>query len=697
MPLPPSSNPAQPIDVAKTIERARAAWAERRVYEAEMACRQVLAIWPGQADATYLLGLMAYTFGNLDLAIVHVREACRSPRAPAVYLSDLAEMCRQRGLLAEGEEAGRRAVALAPEFAPAWNNLGIVLQEMLKLDESRLCLERALAFEPNNPETLNNLANTFKRLGLAAEAEKRWTAALRLKPNYAEVYSNLANLLNDQGEYTRAESMARRAIELNPRLADAYVNLAAVHTARHRHADALQVLEALIAFAPAHARALAARALTLKELDRLDEALDAAKRAALAAPETPESHNAIGQVFQAMGEFAPALAAYDRATALPGPAQMDAIANRGGLFMEFGRKDEAIKAMEEAARAFPNAPGILFTQTDLKRFERGDPLIGQMQALLARQGISLADRATLNFGLGKAFLDIGDTERAFRHYDEGNRLKRSTYAYDADANERWMASIAGTFSPALLTAKANMGARSGLPIFVVGMPRSGTTLVEQILASHPTVHGAGELKRLQTLVNGIESFPASVPNLTRAQIEAFGKAYLAFVEPMAAGRGRVVDKMPSNFLHAGLIRLVLPDARIIHCRRDPVDTCLSCYTKLFAGEQAFAYEQAELGRFHRAYQALMAHWRAILPASHFLEVDYEAVVEDVEREARRMLDFIGAPWNETVLRFFETERPVRTASVNQVRQPIYRTSAGRWRKHASNIQPLLAALNVQSE
>lgn len=152
--------------------------------------------------------------------------------------------------------------------------------------------------------------------------------------------------------------------------------------------------------------------------------------------------------------------------------------------------------------------------------------------------------------------------------------------------------------------------------------------------------------------------------------------------------------MPSNFLYAGMIRLMLPDAHIIHCRRDPVDTCLSCYTKLFVGEQPFAYDQTELGRFHRAYQGLTAHWRATLPASHFLEVDYEAVVADLEREARRMLDFLGLPWDEACLRFHETERPVRTASVNQVRQPIYRTSAGRWRKHAAELQPLIEALNL---
>jgi hypothetical protein len=165
---------------------------------------------------------------------------------------------------------------------------------------------------------------------------------------------------------------------------------------------------------------------------------------------------------------------------------------------------------------------------------------------------------------------------------------------------------------------------------------------------------------------------------------------------MAAGKRHVVDKMPANFTRAGMVRLILPDARIIHCRRDPVDTCLSCYTKLFAGEQAFAYDQAELGRFHRAYQALTGRWRETLPASHFLEIDYEAVVDDLEGQARRMLMFLGLPWSDSVLRFHQTERPVRTASSNQVRQPLYRSSVGRWRKHAAELRPLLAALDAST-
>jgi tetratricopeptide (TPR) repeat protein len=687
-------NSASAPDIAATVARARAAWQEGRADEAEMLCRQVLAVWPGQTDAAYLLGLMAFTYGNLDLAVAHVRQACEAPRAPAVYFSDFAEMLRQKGLLAEAEQAGRRAVALAPNFAPAWNNLGIVLQEALKLEESRLALERSLALERDNPQTLNNLGNTLKRLGLAAEAEKRWSAALALKPDYAEAMSNLSNLLLDQGEYDRAEASARRAIELSPRLADAYVNLAATHTARHAHDNALRIIEALLAFAPGHARALAARALALKELDRLDEALDAARRAALAGPESPEAHNALGQVYQAMSQFEPALAAYERAAALPGPAQQDAIANRGSLFMEFGRKEEALKAMEEAEKAFPHSPGVLFNQTDLKRFKQGDPLIGRMQALLAREGITLSDRATLHFGLGKAFLDIGDSETAFRHYDEGNRLKRTTFAYDPDQNARWMESIAEVFTPALLAARANAGARSGLPVFVVGMPRSGTTLIEQVLGSHPSVTPAGELRRLQALTDALPGYPACVAHMGAAELKAVGEAYLAHVAPAAAGKRHVVDKMPSNFLLCGMIRLVLPHARIIHARRDPVDTCLSCYTKLFAGEQAFTYNQTELGRFHRSYQALMAHWRATLPETHFLEVDYEKVVDDLEVEARRMLDFLALPWDERVLKFHETERPVRTASVNQVREPIYRASVGRWKKHAAQLAPLLRALGV---
>lgn len=691
MSLPPSQN----FNIGDALMRANQHWNAGQADQAEMACQQVLALWPGQSDAMHLLGLMAHAYGNLDLAIAHLRQACMAPRAPAVYSSNLAEMCRQKGLLAEGEQAARRAVAMDPRQAGAWNNLGIIVQEQGKLDESRQCLQRVLELEPDNAQAHNNMANTCKHLGLLDQAERHWMRALELVPNYAETYSNLSNLMTDRAEYDRAADYARRAIEINPRLADAYLNLAAVETARMRHQDALRWLEALVGFAPAHPSGLAALALSLKQLDQLPRAIETAHRAVAAGPENPEAFHALGQVLQADGQFDAALAAYDQAAALPGMAQEKALVSRAVLHMELGRKDQALAAFADATAAYPASATALFNQADLRRFKPGDPAVARMEALLGPGGLqSPNDRMLLHFALGKAYLDMGESSQAFHHFDAGNAMKRQSISYDPDATEAWVGSITETFTADLLASNGGRGAMSAMPVFVLGMPRSGTTLIEQILASHPSVHGAGELRHMQRLVDEIGVFPGAVSGLPPARLAAMGRAYLDRIQPLARGRRHVVDKMPSNFLYAGLIRLILPDAKIIHTRRDPVDTCLSCYSKLFAAEQAFTYDQAELGRFHAAYQKLMAHWRSVLPPSHFLEVDYEAVVDDVEGKTWRMLDFLGLPRDAACLDFHRTERPVLTASVNQVRQPIYRTSAGRWKAHAAHLQPLLAALGL---
>ncbi|HTY66464.1 MAG TPA: sulfotransferase [Alphaproteobacteria bacterium] len=687
---------APDLSIAEALSRAHAHWNAGQADQAELFCQRILAAWPGQADALHLMGVMAHAYGNRDLAIQHLRQACQAPRAPAVYFSNLAEMCRQQGLLAEAERAGRRAVALDPNLVAAWNNLGIILQEAGQLEESLACLERVVALEPDNAEAHNNLGNTCKRMGRLEQAETFYKRALALNPDYAEAHSNLAHLLNDRGRFDEAAASARRAIDLSPQLADAYINLAGVETSRQRWTECLRWLDMLLAFAPLHAGGLAARAVALKHLDRLDEALDSVKRALAASPERAESHDTLGQVLQALDRVDEALASFDRAAALPGLAAESALVNRGVLFTEIGRQDEARAAFERAIEAFPHSVKAHASRADLVTFAPGDPRIAQMDALL-RGEVSHGDRTALHFALAKAYLDIGDSDRAFGHLHEGNRLKRSTFTYDAEATSRWMKSIAAVFTPALLARLAGAGGNSALPVFIVGMPRSGTTLIEQILASHPLVHGAGELSILQRIVDGLGEYPAAVERLTRDDFGRMGRAYLARVEKLAGGKRHVVDKMPANFLRAGLIRLILPDARIIHCRRDPADTCLSCYSRLFEGEQAFAYDQVELGRFHRDYQGLMAHWRAVLPADRLLDVDYEAVVDDLEGQARRLVEFLGLPWDAACLRFHETRRAVRTASVNQIRQPVYTTSKHRWRKHARHLGPLLEALGISAD
>jgi len=692
---PKAPAPSQDLSIEEALGRACAHWNAGQADQAEMFCQRVLAVWPGQCDALHLMGVMAHAFGNLDLAIQHVRQSCMAPRAPAIYFSDLGEMCRQKKLLAEAEQAARRAVALDANLVPGWNNLGIILQEAGKLEESLACLERVVALKPDWAEAHNNLGNTCKRLGRLDRAEAHYAKAISLNPSYAEAHSNLANLLTDRGRYDQAAEAARRAIDLVPHFADAYINLAGVEMSRHRHGEALRWLDALLAFAPLHAGGLSARAQALKQLERLDEALDAAKRAVAASPESADAHNTLGQIFQALDRVDEALDAFERAAALPGTVAENALVNRAVLFMESGRQDEARAAFARTLEAFPNSVQARFNRADLETYQPGDPDIAHMEDLLAGDGCqSPTDRISLRFTLGKAYLDIADSDRAFEHLIEGNRLKRATFTYDPEFVDRWALRIATTFSPSLLKKFKGSGVDSALPVFVVGIPRSATTLVEQILASHPQVHGAGELSALRRIVDGIADYPDGVKRLGKDDFTRLGRDYLARVAPLAQGKRHVVDKMPANCFHAGLIRLILPQARIIHCRRDPVDTCLSCYTKLFTAEQLFAYDLTELGRFYRTYQGLMAHWREALPAENFIEVDYEAVVDDVEAESRRLIDFLGLPWDDACLRFHESRRTVRTASLNQVRQPIYPTSKGRWKTHARHLKPLLAALGL---
>lgn len=658
-------------------------------------CRKILGSHPGEPHALHMLGLIAFGAGDAAAAINALRQACQAPVVPAAYHSNLAEMLRQQGQLGEAEGHARRAVELDPNLSGAWNNLGIILQESGALIQSRECLARVIALDPNNSTAHNNIANTLKRMDDLEGAERHWRRALALNADYAEPWSNLANLLREQGQCDRAIECGTRAIQLNPRLIDAYINLASIESARYRHEAALEWLDRLLGIAPQHPLGLAAKANALREMDRLDEALAEVERAVALRPDNAEVQSTHAALLLAHGRFAEAIAAFDQALTAPSAIRERVLVSRAIAFQENGRTAEALAQIDAVLSEFPRSAAAWHGRADMVKFTPGDATISQMESLLGPMGLqSHSDRMSLHFALGKAYLDCGDSDAAFRHLDQGNAMKRSTMRYDGAATTDWLRSVAQAFDGSLFERLANAGVKSGMPIFVLGMPRSGTTLIEQILASHPAIHGAGEVKFLSNIIASAGGSPGLVAGLDAAKLTAMGRAYLDMIAAQSGGKPHVVDKMPANFIHAGLIHLILPDARIIHARRDPVDTCLSCYSKLFGGEQSFTYNQAELGRFYQDYERLTAHWRNVLPPSRFLEVAYEDVIADTEGQARRMLDFLGLPWDPACLAFHQTARPVRTASVNQVRQPIYRTSTGRWRQHAAHLQPLLAALGI---
>lgn len=689
---------APQLTIAQALERAYSHWNAGQAAQAEQLCQRVLQMVPAQPDALHLLGVMAHAYGKLDMAVDFLQRACATLGVPAIYLSNLAEMYRQKGLLAQAEQAARRALEREPGLIAAWSNLGIVLQESGKLDASLECLEKVIALQPDSADACNNLANTHKRLGNLQQAEAAYRRAIELHPNYAEAYSNLAFLLNEQGLFDKAIEAGRMAVDINPQLVDAYLNLAEVETSCARQDQALRWLDALQSFAPQHPGGMTARAMILSRMGREEAALECAQKAVALAPESANAHYTLGEILQGLGRHEEALDAFERAAGMPGTVAEEALVARAMTLMERGDKEAAIVAFDRVQQLLPGATKVLTARGDTKTYTSDDPDIAAMEAALAsvvKPGVKV--QASLHFALGKAYLDTGDSEKAFSHMHRGNAIKRATFSYDAAATADWLARIGAAFTPELMARLAGAGAVSELPIFIIGMPRSGTTLVEQILASHPSIHGAGELSALRLAVERFGEFPASVAQLDAAALTQIGADYLEKVRKLAPDAVRLVDKMPANFLYAGLIPLILPGARIIHCRRDPVDTCLSCYSKNFSGEQLFAYELYELGQFHCAYQVLMEKLKTTLPAERFIEVDYEAIVGDLEGQARRLIDFVDLPWNDACLAFHQTRRVVRTASVAQVRQPIYKTSLSRWRKHAAHLAPLLAALGVSSE
>lgn len=699
--IPPISDSKEaPISIQEALVQANAHWNAGQAEQAEVICQRILSIWPGQPDALHLMGLMAHAFNHGDLAIEYLRKACDSPRVPAIYLSNLAEMLRQKGNLVDAEEYGRRALQADNTLPAIWNNLGIILQEVGKLDEARLCLEKLLSIEPNNPRAHNNLANTFKYLGKFALAKIHWLKALELDPQYPDPYSNLANLLGQMAQPDEAIAYSRKAIELNPHLADAYLNIAAIETSRNRHTEALHWLNSLLSFAPNHTNGLSAKALSLMHLDEYEEALSCINIAVAQAPHHAEAVNARGFILQAMGNSKQAIEAFKVAATLPGLINEKVITNLALLYMQDGETEEANRIFDEALANYPTSANLWFNRADLTTFKPGDPEIAKMEGVLDAIEFSTDhDKLLMHFALGKAYLDIGESEKAFAHLNLGNQMKRASFSFNINTTAQWLNQIKSVFTKDFIKQGLSQAPRAPLdaPIFIIGMPRSGTSLIEQILASHPAVHGAGELKYVQRIADGFNSYSNINPTLDSARSAIIGGEYLKKISPISQGRTFVVDKMPANFLHVGLIHMMLPHARIICCQRNPVDTCLSLYSKLFGDEQLFAYDLSELGQFHLEYESLTDHWRKVIPGSHFIDVEYESVVENIESEARRLLDFLGLPWDSACLDFYKTKRTVKTASTNQVRQPVYKSSSGRWRKHAAQLQPLLKALGIQEE
>jgi len=588
--------------------------------------------------------------------------ALEADQADSLHL--LGMIVHQRGSHDAAVEMIRKAIEISPDQAAYHSNLGTILQAQGKLDEAAASFERALVLNPDWAEVHSNFGNVLQAQGKLDQAAACQERALALKPDFAEACSNLGNVRQAQGKLGEAVACYERALALRPDFADAHNNLGSV----------------------------------LAALDRIKEAVAHYERALDLKPDFAYAHNNLGNALVIEDKIDDAVAHYERALILK-PDYANPDNNLANICKQQGKFEEAMTHYDRAIAIKPDYAEAHYSRSEIKSFQRGDADLAALEALAGRDDLSDDQALYIHFALAKALEDSGDYTRAFEHLRQGNALKRGRISYDEKDALNLFKRISGVFDGAIFDRLRGEGDPSTVPVFVVGMPRSGSTLIEQILASHPQIQAAGELPTLEkmTAVDQPIRYPEDVPEFDGAGLRRLGQSYLAGLPALAGGKVRIIDKLPGNFLHIGLIRLILPNARIIHSLRHPIDTCVSCYSKLFTFGLYYTYDLAELGRYYRAYHELMAHWRSALPAGAMLDISYENVVDDLEGEARRLIDYCGLPWDDGCLSFHRTSRTVKTASAVQVRKPLFRSSLQRWRHYETGIAPLLHELSGISD
>jgi len=596
----------------------------------------------------------------------------------------------------EAEEVLRKAIALAPTFAKPREDLGHVLLELHRPQEAAEQLENATRLDPKSEAALFALGKALALAGRGAEADAAFEKSFDLSPDRKALA--YASKHHQEGRLDEAERRYREVLRAYPRNVDAMRLLANVVGRTGRPGEAEQLLRRAIAAAADFTGAHTDLGNLLKEQDRFEEAIPAYRAAMELEPDNARAH------FLLAGALAPAALTYDaiaefrRALDL-NPKHAGAWLGLGHALKTVGRQDEAIHAYRECAKLKPDNGEIYWSLANLKTYQLTDEDLDTMQERISSGALSSSSEVNFLFALAKAREDRGDYETAWTHYVAGNQKRRTEEWYDPVQTQVLNEAIMEVFDASLLKDKAALGCTDPAPIFIVGLPRSGSTLLEQILASHSQVEGTAELPYLGRVASSLNrnradgiNYPAAVRELGAPHLEALGKDYLRMAQlHRVRGMPRFIDKMPNNFPQIGLLALILPNARIIDARRHPLDACVSCYRQLFARGQPFTYDLVDIGEYYLEYQKMMDHWQTVLPG-RVLTVQYEELIADFEPQVRRLLEFCGLPWEENCLRFHETDRPVRTASSEQVRRPISDSAIGRWRNYAPHLDELMEVL-----
>jgi tetratricopeptide (TPR) repeat protein len=670
---------------------------QARHAEALAAQARAADLLPGDASVQYNVGNTYLQQGRAGQAEQCYRRALAANPGYVQARYNLGLALQEQGKFAEAETSYRDMIVAQPAFAPAHINLGVVLHSLGRLAEAEASFRHALEIDSGDAQAHYNLGNIVLAAGRHAEAEGAYRAAANIEPGFCEAYFGLGNALREQEKHVESEAAYRKVTELKPDYVDAYFYLGDSLMSQKRAEDAEVCYHQALYLNPDSVEAHSHLGVSLKKQGRFAEAEASFKKALALRPDYATAHNNLGNVLQDQDRVAEAEACYREAIKYNAD-YAEAFSNLGNTLKSEGRLAEATAALERAIEIKPEFVEPHFGLSVLKTYVEGDPhlaMLEKQQRLI--DDLPIESRIRYWFALGKAYEDIERFDESFYAYEKGNTLKHGTLAWDEAEDDAMLDQLMAVFSKEFFAAHAKPAHDSKAPIFIVGMPRSGTTLLEQILSTHPGgVFGAGELKDMHEIVARAMpnadhfQYPTAVAGFKDEDFRRLGEQYIEQVWCNAPEALRITDKMPSNFFYLGMIHLMLPGAKIIHAMRDPMDSCFSCYSRLFNKHNVrFAYDLGTLGRYYARYIKLMRHWHEVLPAGTILDLRYEDMVADTEVQARRVVEHVGLPWDEACLEFHTNKRRVKTASLAQVRKPIYKTSVARWKHYENHLGPLL--------
>ena len=617
----------------------------------------------------------------------------RGEEPDALYIAAVA--CRYLEDYAQADTFLQRLHAASPEYGRAWQEQGHLARAQGDTQQALAAYVRATRYNPALEASWRAQVDLFAATGRPADAATARAQAERIAALPRELLA-VTNHLHE-GRLLRAEEICRHYLRQHPRNVEGMRLLAQIGVKLGVLDDAEFLLESAAQFDPENVQVRLDWIDALRRRQKFETAREQAEALYARDPQNPlfASHLAIESM--QTGDFERAFALFDQVLERV-PGDPATLTSRGHAAKTTGAQDDAVAAYRAAIASKPDHGDAWYSLANLKTYRFADEEIAAMEQQAARADLAFMDRVHLAFALGKANEDRENYARSFAHYEEGNALKRRQTRYDADRMSAELQAQADVCTADLFAAKAGMGHEAPDPIFIVGLPRAGSTLLEQILASHSQIDGTLELPNILALAHrlrgrkaGRSLYPEVLHDLSAEQLDAMGRDYIEGTRIHRQGAPLFIDKMPNNFRHIGLIQLILPNARIIDARREPMDCCFSGFKQLFAEGQEFTYGLREIGQYYSDYVDLMKHWDTVLPGK-VLRIQHEDVLDDLEGQVHRMLDYLGLPFEEACIHFHRTERAVRTASSQQVRQPINRAGQGAWKPFEPWLGDLKAAL-----